>query len=1141
MPQVVAAAVAYLIPATAATAVTIGATAISYATLIGYASTIGASIAYGNSQAAKMRNALSSVSSDQGRNVMARDPLASRRGIYGQVPVTGPVLFMHTTGTKNEYLHVIVGMAGHECEELGEIKFPNDEVVPLDGSGNATGKYAGYVTIKKHLGSTSQTYDTDLAAAAPGLWTSAHRLRGIAYLYIQFKYSADLFPNGMPVVKCMVKGKKVYDPRTTLTAWSDNSALCTADYLVDRTFGRGIPTSRILWSEVSAEANICDETVVLADASTEKRFTCNGTFNADQDALQDIVGSMAGRVIDTGGIWSVVAGAYRSVTAPTFTDDDLIGSFSVQTRASMRETFNGVKGTYFAPENQWTPSDFPAVTGKLAATALAAGDKVTILIPGTTTFTSIGAADNNVGTTFTATGAGTGTGYVDPYQGQDNGNRRWKDIALPFTISPSMAQRISKIDLKRGRQQIVITALYKLKAFQLRCCDTIKITRDVLGWTDKQFEVTDWSLQIMGEGDNLCLGILITAKETASAVYDWNNGEETVVDDAPNTTLPDPGVVPTAATPTLLTDTTTVFVHPDGTISPRLKVTITTPNNIFVESGGFNEIEYKNHSDSTWLIWNTIRGDALVDYITDVKVGEQYDVRVRHRNQIGVRGSYSPTATSSAVVGDTVAPNAPGTLSGSAKPGYNELVWGPSTSNTVNEYIVFRSTTSGVAGFSQLANTSLTQYDDGSVTAGVSYWYKVQATSRSELQSVDSNVVGAIVAALPAVGATTPSAPTAPTTNTSGTYDASDGTVFASWTLNIAALPANAIYQNVLFRKSGSTEWLIGAQLKNASGTTSRLDDLSPGVAYESAIQAFSAAGGSSIVTGATITAPTKSSGPPAYTGTSLVHYEKAPIQIASGVARYSVLFMWAEEMGDTYAYPKDFAYWEVKGTATNSDSATDYNVDNGSGAAGIYRIPKPSIGLFSTTPVTSHFRVRAVNTSGQPASAWYVNSGNSVNQRPGGSVQGKDVGTTSGTVAAGDDSRITGAAQKSANLSDVASPSTALGNLGGAAKASNLSDLANVATARKNLKVWKETYVPTALTGGSPTETVNIDITAAGCASAPVVVLIQCVSDNSLFAVHDYNSGSNTATNLVVTVGSRDGSAMGAGLRRYSVMLLIP
>lgn len=47
------------------------------------------------------------------------------------------------------------------------------------------------------------------------------------------------------------------------------------------------------------------------------------------------------------------------------------------------------------------------------------------------------------------------------------------------------------------------------------------------------------------------------------------------------------------------------------------------------------------------------------------------------------------------------------------------------------------------------------------------------------------------------------------------------------------------------------------------------------------------------------------------------------------------------------------------------------------------------------------------------------------------GNAASRSVGTTAGTVAAGDDTRITGAAQKTANLADIASPSQARTNLG--------------------------------------------------------------------------------------------------------------
>lgn len=62
----------------------------------------------------------------------------------------------------------------------------------------------------------------------------------------------------------------------------------------------------------------------------------------------------------------------------------------------------------------------------IAATALVTGTVYQILTAGDTDFTLVGAADSDVGTVFTATGAGTGTGTVSGQQGNEKGEQ-WLD------------------------------------------------------------------------------------------------------------------------------------------------------------------------------------------------------------------------------------------------------------------------------------------------------------------------------------------------------------------------------------------------------------------------------------------------------------------------------------------------------------------------------------------------------------------------------------------------------------------------------------------------------------------------------------------------------------------------------------------
>ena len=632
--------------AVAGTTVVVG--TVTVAAVVGEVALLGASFAFSAYQNNRLKKSLQQSGIDQGRTVMSRDPIAPRRLIYGQILVSGTVVFLDTTGASNEYLHIVLVLAGHQCESIDTIYFDNI-AVPLDGSGDATGTFAGNAIVKKHLGAPGDAADATLIAADGTNWTSAHTLSGCTYLYVQLKYSATLFPNGLPTVTALVKGAHVFDPRdgtqsaTTPSTWkfSSNSALCAAHFLNNSAWGKGVVYSRIPSADLIEAANHCDEAVVLADSSTENRYTTNGTVTSDQDpnsVLLDLAGAMAGTIVDTGGLWTVRAGVYRTPSL-TFTDKDLVQSISVQPRLSRADTFNGVRGTYISPINSWAAADAPSIVGKMPVTALVAGNRVCIWKVGTTNFTLIGAPNNNVGTMFIATGAGTGTGYVDPYQAQDGGIRLWKDVQLPFTTSAATAQRLFKIILERGRQQITVSALYGMAALSAMPADVVQQTRAQLGWSSKTFEVVDWGFQTYGAVDAPALGVQQTIRETASGVWDWANGEETTVDLAPNTNLPDPSVVATPTGLSLFSDDTTAFAQADGTFVPRLRVTWNLPADIYVTQGGKVHIEYKKHADSYWLVWNEQRGDQTIDYINDVLAGVAYDVRIRFVNNIGVVGA----------------------------------------------------------------------------------------------------------------------------------------------------------------------------------------------------------------------------------------------------------------------------------------------------------------------------------------------------------------------------------------------------------------------------------------------------------------------------------------------------------------------
>jgi hypothetical protein len=221
---------------------------------------------------------------------------------------------------------------------------------------------------------------------------------------------------------------------------------------------------------------------------------------------------------------------------------------------------------------------------------------------------------------------------------------------------------------------------------------------------------------------------------------------------------------------------------------------------------------------------------------------------------------------------------------------------------------------------------------------------------------------------------------------------------------------------NVLYRKSGTAGWIVADQ-RSTGGGTSSIDDLTPNVSYEIAVQAFSAFGvASNIVSGGTQPAPNNSTAPAAPSGYRLSADGVSPILISGNYA-FGTVASWNANA------ELDFDHYEAKATGTNSDAATDYTWGAWGNTAGQDYLTDPTVTFYNYFGSAGYVRVRSVNRSGV-ASAWvYFGNANSA------MTTGLKFGTTSDSLASG--AAAAAAAQKTNNLSDLTDAASARSNLG--------------------------------------------------------------------------------------------------------------
>lgn len=556
----------------------------------------------------------SSVGIDQKQTI--RQAAAARKVVYGETRVGGVFTFLRVTDN-NAYLRGAIAFTGHESEAISEI-WISDERSNIAGDAGQVieGRYAGQAAyFAKHLGAADQAVDPMLGGNCPE-WTANHRMRGITYLSFALFWDntggdgtngLNLWSGGIPNITAVIKGKKVYDPRTGLTEYSNNSALCVADYLCDPIFGMGVDYATGINEEaLIAAANACDEEIERPNDTTEKRYTTDGVFQSDakpDEIIGRLLGAMHGKAIYDGDQWTILAGVYAEPEI-TITDDDMRAMSKLQILGSARDSANGIKGTYVGPENKWQAADFPPI----------------------------------VSATFKA---------------QDGGIEQLGDIELPFTISPGRAQRIAKIALLSGRQEMTEQFSGKLSCWRVRTGDTILRTSARYGWEAKPFYVAQAGFAVSQDEDgNPVLGVDMLLQETSPVVFDWLADEESPIDPAPNTNFPEVfDVLP----PSNLRKSESLYVSRDGGgVKAMFRLDFDASEDAFVTSGGHYAGRYRRTGATVWTPFPAtleVHFDAL-----DVAAG-QYEAEVRAVNWAG--NASEPLSIMFEVVGLSAIPAAP--------------------------------------------------------------------------------------------------------------------------------------------------------------------------------------------------------------------------------------------------------------------------------------------------------------------------------------------------------------------------------------------------------------------------------------------------------------------------------------------------
>lgn len=592
-----------------------------------------------------------------------------RNWIYGTIRVGGCAAVMNTTEYTGSKYNILQIIADHPIDSYEHIYIGSD-----------VAKYS-WGTIGTPFISQSQAYfdaivsdgNQPTASAQLKQWfggdiTDDHKFTSCSYFACRYTYdrNQNVWPSGPTSATIVVNGKRVYDPRTELTEWSENPSLCILDYIrnflhipdeyidfasfieaandcelgiaVKTSFtapncriasdtpnviefhdyelsgsafnyikqayvGLALPSQSFCFGDVHISAGSMITSVIDVNGSKfvtidravtfvspitnyigpvtfggnggtsgggQLQYTLNGMFLFDEapaDTLRSMLSSCRGRLLFDAGQYSLRVAKWRE-PVKTITDADIIDTYTLNTRTSLKDSYNCIRGTYVNPNDLYHTDEFPPITSSA-------------------------------------------------FIAQDGDVESWLEIDLPWTDSPSTCQRIAKQELYDSRFDRSLTIKTPLKFFGLQPMDNVYVQLSELGWAEPGFIFQVMNV-VTNFTENYCE---LSLKETSPLIYEWNVDEETLVSASKSPTFVSPTTVPATSSLELSWVTQGLYVN----WSDVDAITDST------------DVEYMQSGSINWVSQATVPSTVSSNIIIPVYSGSaNYNVRIRNRSYGGV-------------------------------------------------------------------------------------------------------------------------------------------------------------------------------------------------------------------------------------------------------------------------------------------------------------------------------------------------------------------------------------------------------------------------------------------------------------------------------------------------------------------------